>query len=97
MLVVTIDLHSARTGKKKNLGTIIIANDGTGTDTKGNYWGRAYRAGMNLSEWSRKRPIRQTEVKGHPRMKFAVWHLVTEVLINLGYEPKGMDKPKESG
>ncbi len=88
MLVITIDLHSAITGKKKNLGTIIIANDGTGSDTKGNYWGRAYRAGMTLSSWHTKRPIRTAEVKGHPRMRFSVWHLVTEMLINLGYGPK---------
>jgi hypothetical protein len=88
MLVITIDLHSARTGKKTNLATLIIANEG-GTETRGNYWGRVYRKGTSLKDWTTRKPMRKANVYDYARLTRPVWCLVTEMLINLGYGPKG--------
>lgn len=37
MILVKIELHSAVTGNVSSLGTLVIANDGTGNQNIGNY------------------------------------------------------------
>lgn len=93
MLVVSVDLISARTGEKKNLGKVIIANDGTGTDARGNYFIRALRAGTSLVGWHNKKPTRVGSVVNYPRNKESVWTLVTRALVSLGYEPDDASGP----
>lgn len=61
MIVTTMNLHSAVTGKTSTLVTVKITNDGTGTVERGNYrWtvygrdGRIIKTGY-LDNWPRKR------------------------------------------
>lgn len=37
MILVSIALHGARTGRRKLLNVVKIINDGSGTSTRGNY------------------------------------------------------------
>jgi hypothetical protein len=59
MIVVTMQLHSAITGRQSTLAIVKIANDGTGTPTRGNYSWAVYgkrkllRCGT-LVDWPRK-------------------------------------------
>lgn len=71
MIVVTIDLHSAITGKKKCLGTMIISNVG-GTKHRGDYDVRVAHgrdAGNIRATW--ERPHRVAEVVNYPACPIA--------------------------
>ena len=63
MIRVTVELIPYGVGKPRTLGTAVIANDGTGTPTRGNYVARFYnkRGRMwktsTLRDWPRKRRI----------------------------------------
>lgn len=85
MIVVSVDLHSAITGRKKNLGRVIIYNDGTGTIERGNYEAKAFKASSGLTNWSKRKPIRGGQVKDHPRKFVSVWNLVAKALNSMGY------------
>ena len=61
MIVVKVELHSALTGQITLLGKALIANTGTGTATRGNYWmdlmGRnnvAMKDRVRIENWPRK-------------------------------------------
>lgn len=88
MLVVKIELHSARTGEKKTLGKMIIANVG-GTRERGDYRvavGHKRNADDLRKIWSK--PIREGEVKSYPRMSYNVWRLVARALLSAFPEEK---------
>lgn len=65
MIVVPVILDSAITGRAHSLVTLTIANDGTGTATRGNYrwqlrgrsepgkFGKVFKEGV-LTNWPRK-------------------------------------------
>lgn len=80
MIVVSVELHSARTGEKLLLGQTIIHNVG-GTSEKGNYEvkvGRKNNAGDLRKIFSK--PLRTGQVIGHPRLTANVWTLVAKAL-----------------
>lgn len=95
MLIITIDLYSAVTGKRKNLGTLMIANDGTGTNSRGNYYAHAFRAGTELKELRNKKPIRKSKILNYPRLTAPVWSLIAEALKGMGYGLKNKSEKQE--
>ena len=81
MLRVTVELDVHGLGQRViKLGTLEIANDGTGTRERGNYrvWTRAKAKGLG-------RVVRNGEVGNHPRLRQPVWSLVRKALENLRY------------
>lgn len=88
MLVVTVELHSARTGERKLLGQTIIHNVG-GTHTSGDYEvevGHKNDVG-NLRKIHTK-PLRKGQVIGHARLSANVWTLVAKALCSAFPEVK---------
>lgn len=101
MIVVRIELHSAVTNKVKDIGSVIISNDGPSVSygrvdlAHFNYLARTFRAGAfkkHATEgecaWplSRKAtPTRVAEVKDHARDKVPVLTLVRKALQEMGY------------
>jgi hypothetical protein len=85
MLVVKVELHSAITGKVTELYRMIIANDGTGPKSIGNY---DVRVGRKLCTDDRKiyySPSRSGKVENHRRLTEHVWKLVAKALDAVGY------------
>lgn len=90
MIVVEVKLHSAITGKVTTLGTMTIANDGTGTTSRGNY-------DVKVIKKSRKHPVglsasvgssdvfRTAKVKNYARNSRPIWDLVALALKDLNY------------
>ena len=81
MLVLKLELHSARTGEIKEIGRTIIANVG-GTNSKGDYIckvGRKSDTFSNKDVW--KEPLRTGDVKAYPRLSYNVWRLVIRSLL----------------
>lgn len=85
MIIVRMTLLSANTGKETDLGTLVLCNDGTGTDARGNYTGRtiAKNAKPPILENS---AVRKGYVFGHPRKAKSVWNLVCTMLTEMGYQ-----------
>jgi hypothetical protein len=74
VIVVTVELHSARTGKRTTLGRAVIMNDGTGgAGPRGNYDAVFFRRGQN-------RALREVRVEGFPRRQLLVWDLLLRAL-----------------
>lgn len=73
-------LVSARTGKRSALGSIGIANDGTGTDTVGNYRVEFFDKSIP------PRKIKTVAVNGHRRKDESVFRLLAKALKAGGYE-----------
>lgn len=84
MIVVTITLHSAITGRQTELGRLIISNDATGTPTHGNYDVRLGRKGASL-ERILSAPQRRGRVERHARNALSVWVLVAKALASLRF------------
>jgi hypothetical protein len=76
MLRVTIDLlpYGDET-TKRNLGVIEIANDGTGTKSRGNYMVRTAIRGQPKQTW------RKGAVKDFPRLQLGVYDLLLRALV----------------
>jgi hypothetical protein len=53
MIRVTIEMIPGGTGEPRHMGTIEIANDGTGTNESGNYKVRLAKFGQPASSWLR--------------------------------------------
>lgn len=88
MIVVRVELHSAKTGEVKELARMHIANTGQHTDPKlGDYLGQVLRAPAF------DKSSRYGVVEKHRRLTLTVWHLVAKMLINMGYGASG--KPKK--
>jgi len=80
MLVLKLELHSARTGEIKEIGRTIIANVG-GTQERGDYICKVAKKREtfdNKNTWSK--PLRIGEVKDYPRLSYNVWRLVIRAL-----------------
>lgn len=75
MLLVRIELHSAVTGRVREIGRLIICNDGTGTVARGNYECVVLRKGP---PWDREQ--RRCAVTNYPRRSYNVWRLVLRAL-----------------
>lgn len=78
MLRVTIELlpYGDET-RKRHLGTCEIANDASGTPTRGNYHIRFSRRGKPFSTW------KETRVEGFPRKRLGAWDLLFLALRNI--------------
>lgn len=88
MLVLKLELHSARTGEVKEIGRTIIANVG-GTTERGNYICKVSRKRDifdNRDTW--KEPLRTGDVKDYPRLTYNVWRLVIRSLLSAFPEEK---------
>lgn len=88
MIVVRIELWSARTGERSELGTIYIANDGDRTNVnpnRGDYIVKQARKGQKYEQaWTR--PAREAKVLDHARLTLPVWSLVLKALQALGHK-----------
>lgn len=90
MIVVTVALHSAVTGKETVLGRTIISNVGTTPNGKlGDYEVRVGRKpdALDLGKVYRQ-PLRRGEVKAYPRLAYNVWRLVIRALLDAFPEEK---------
>lgn len=95
MLVVKVELWGAVTGERKEIARMVIANDGTGSDDKGNYWAKVMKGRDTMALSSQmlnmlrgKGTYKTAEVKGYPRHSKHVWNLVAEALEALDYGRK---------
>lgn len=89
MIVVKVELWSARTGQKTEIARMSIVNDGTSTTpNKGNYIAKTYR-GRSKEALDKamlaKHTTRQAPITEHSRLRYHVWHLVRKALQNLHY------------
>jgi len=94
VLVVRVELHPHGDSTPENvteLARMIVANDGTGTPKRGNYWGRTARGRVKGDRMSTpaimhpSRAFRYGEVRNYPRNNKHVWNLVTRMLKTMGY------------
>lgn len=78
MIVVSIELLSARTGKRSLIGAMTLTNDATGSELRGNYNVKVYRKHPNggVSESVQ----RTARVEDYPRLAYNVWRLVMKAL-----------------
>lgn len=91
MITCPVYLDSAITGRRSDLGTLVIDNIG-GDRTTGDYRVRMYRKGA-LDKCgghggqliSTCKPIREGRVLGHKRLAEPVSNLVAKALKELGY------------
>lgn len=79
MIIVKIELHSARTGENKEIGRMLIDN------VSGNLEGRYHKRGnyrVRLLRRGKSHPLdsgavqRQGEVTDFPRLSYSIWRLV---------------------
>ena len=75
MLLVKIELHSARTGKVTEIGRMHIINNGRGTPKRGEYDVRIMRKGTTNTVQ------REGMVRDYPRQSYTVWELVRRALV----------------
>ena len=87
MIVVEVRLHSAVTGKRTILNTVVI--DLIGVTHEGRRGSYRVRALAKSKEWLDlmfgKKPIREAQVLDHPRLSKPVLNLVYKALVELGY------------
>lgn len=83
MIVVKIELHSAiHPSRSKEIGRMVISNDGTGTDELGSYNVELMRRG------TKDKVLRQGLIQNYPRHAYTVWELVRRALqVTLGKHP----------
>lgn len=74
-----MELHSAVTGKVTSLGEAVIYNDGTGSDSLGNYVAEFGKKGQTFQQ-AHSRPWKFAEVKGFPRKRLLAWDLLQRAL-----------------
>jgi hypothetical protein len=78
MIKVTVELHKGgQGGEVVPLGVVIIGNDGTGTETRGNYVTR------QLSKMGHT--VRAGSVVNHARKAESIWRLVRKAIESLGH------------
>lgn len=74
MIIVRVELHSARTGQVSELGMMAISNQGSKLDDKrADYLVEVLRKGANRIQ-------RTGEVKNFPRKSYSIWRLVLRAL-----------------
>jgi hypothetical protein len=72
MILVRIELHSAITGEATHLGTMVIANDGTGSNEL-----RNYDATLITKDLKRGRSVK---ILNHPSPRVSIWYLVSKAI-----------------
>lgn len=92
MIVLKLELHSAVTGKVTEIGRTIIANDGNGSASRGNYICKVGRKQPDGTEYQNskiwKDPLRIGTVEDYPRLSYNVWRLVIRALKSAFPEEK---------
>lgn len=86
VIVVTVDLDSARGPENdKQLFTLIVTNDGSGTPAVGNYNVYLGRRGVETPLDIIRKPLRQGRVLGHRRKSTHAGTLIRRALesVNL--------------
>jgi len=86
MLVISIKLHSAITGKISTLEEMVIFNDETGTGDNGNYTALLHPEEINFEKGVFDGVSRETQIKNHPRLDAPVWNLLAKALKGFGYD-----------
>jgi hypothetical protein len=88
MIVVSVELHSARTGEKILLGQTIIHNVG-GTADSGDYEVKVGHKN-NVGDLRKifHKPLRTGSVIGHARLSANIWTLVAKALCSAFPETK---------
>lgn len=77
MIVITVELWPGGSPERKELlGTGIIANDGTGTATRGNYRAVFSKRGDTVQDLLKKKIWRAGGVSGFPRKQLTAWDLL---------------------
>ena len=87
MIIVKVELWSARTGERTELARMMIDNVG-GTGNYRDYRCRTYRGRSEKSlhrAMLKNTTTRTGEVKKHPALAQHVWNLVSKALNNMGY------------
>lgn len=84
MIVVKVELWSARTGHKTELARMHICNDETGSAELRNYLVRALR-GRSTEQLDRNQVQREGAVRSWPAERFHIWNLVGAALASCGY------------
>jgi hypothetical protein len=86
VIVVQAKLISAVDGREEILGTLIIANDGTGTPQRCHYDVRQGR--RNEPDLARiyAKPTRRARVENYPRQALSPWCLIARALSALGHK-----------
>lgn len=83
MIVVSVKLHSGITGRIRDLGTVVITNNGKSTDYhRGDYDVAQLRAG---NRGRMRSTCRRGHVKNHARLARPIWSLVARALKSLGH------------
>lgn len=83
MLLIRIELWSARTGQRKELGCAAISNVG-GSRSRGNYGIELHRSFDRLK--ARKKPWRTGRVTAFPRLSLGPWDLLMRGLLSCIYD-----------
>lgn len=87
LIVVRVELWSARTGEVTELARMRMANDGQRTAAnpkRGTYAGETF-VGRSAAALSRGEVSRRGEVADFPREQLHVWNLVARMLRAMGY------------
>ena len=85
MIIITVQLFSARDKSMTELGRMMIANDGTGSEALGNYNVQTFR-GRGMDALNKMIGQRHAKVSGFPRKSTHVWNLVARALKAMRYE-----------
>ena len=76
MIEVKISLNSYGRGKEIwELGKIKIINDGTGSDSRGNYTVKFFDRNDSL--------FKKAEIKNHPRKSESIWKLLKKAMESI--------------
>lgn len=87
MIIVRVELWSARTGEVTELARMGIDNVGGDSDHR-DYRARTWRGRSReaLTRSMRNDVVtRESRIKGHPSEKLHVWYLVGKALRKMGY------------
>lgn len=95
MLLVTVTLIPGGYGTPKELGRMIIANDGKSDSASvGDYVVRLGRKGQTDNRQIYQKPQRAGEVKRHRRLAESVWRLVGKALFSVGHGDEVEEMPE---
>lgn len=84
MIIIRVELKSARTGETTELARMHISNTEEGTDSHANYVGKTFK-GRSTEALNKLTVVRGAEITGWPRHQKHIWGLVAKMLTTMGY------------
>lgn len=84
MIIVRVELWSARTGERRELARMEIINDGTGDARRRHYDARTL-FGRGTKQLNVRRTQRSGRIERWPSERHHVWSLVAAALRAMGY------------